>query len=316
MKNSLEILDVGEVHVSRPKLLVTGGNGLVGSTIDCDLRIGSEFDLRDPKVCDDLFFNSKPLNVIHCAGKVGGLGGNMNFKGEFFYDNIMINTNVIESCRKYGVKKLVSFLSTCVFPADVTYPLTEKKIHLGEPHTSNYPYAYAKRMADIQLKAYREQYGLNYVSVIPTNIYGPKDNFNLDNGHVIPSLIHKCYLAKKTGGDFKVWGSGKPLREFIYSEDIGRLTEWILENYNEEEPIILSTSEEVSIKTVVELIVKYMDFRGNVVWQDDKPDGQFRKPSDNSKLLSYLPDFKFTNIEKGLEKTINWFINNYESSRK
>ena len=316
MKNSLEILDVGEVHVSRPKLLVTGGKGLVGSTIDCDLRIGSEFDLRDPKVCDDLFFNSKPLNVIHCAGKVGGLGGNMNFKGEFFYDNIMINTNVIESCRKYGVKKLVSFLSTCVFPADVTYPLTEKKIHLGEPHISNYPYAYAKRMADIQLKAYREQYGLNYVSVIPTNIYGPKDNFNLDNGHVIPSLIHKCYLAKKTGDDFKVWGSGKPLREFIYSEDVGRLTEWILENYNEEEPIILSTSEEVSIKTVVELIVKYMDFRGNVVWQDDKPDGQFRKPSDNSKLLSYLPDFKFTSIEKGLEKTVNWFINNYESSRK
>ncbi len=316
MKNSLEILDVGEVHVSRPKLLVTGGKGLVGSTIDCDLRIGSEFDLRDPKVCDDLFFNSKPLNVIHCAGKVGGLGGNMNFKGEFFYDNIMINTNVIESCRKYGVKKLVSFLSTCVFPADVTYPLTEKKIHLGEPHISNYPYAYAKRMADIQLKAYREQYGLNYVSVIPTNIYGPKDNFNLDNGHVIPSLIHKCYLAKKTGDDFKVWGSGKPLREFIYSEDVGRLTEWILENYNEEEPIILSTSEEVSIKTVVELIVKYMDFRGDVVWQDDKPDGQFRKPSDNSKLLSYLPDFKFTSIEKGLEKTVNWFINNYESSRK
>tara|TARA_B100001094_G_scaffold58842_1_gene54312 strand:- start:8564 stop:9514 length:951 start_codon:yes stop_codon:yes gene_type:complete len=316
MKNSLEILDVGEVHVSRPKLLVTGGKGLVGSTIDCDLRIGSEFDLRDPKVCDDLFFNSKPLNVIHCAGKVGGLGGNMNFKGEFFYDNIMINTNVIESCRKYGVKKLVSFLSTCVFPADVTYPLTEKKIHLGEPHISNYPYAYAKRMADIQLKAYREQYGLNYVSVIPTNIYGPKDNFNLDNGHVIPSLIHKCYLAKKTGDDFKVWGSGKPLREFIYSEDVGRLTEWILENYNEEEPIILSTSEEVSIKTVVELIVKYMDFRGDVVWQDDKPDGQFRKPSDNGKLLSYLPDFKFTSIEKGLEKTVNWFINNYESSRK
>ena len=226
MKNSLEILDVGEVHVSRPKLLVTGGKGLVGSTIDCDLRIGSEFDLRDPKVCDDLFFNSKPLNVIHCAGKVGGLGGNMNFKGEFFYDNIMINTNVIESCRKYGVKKLVSFLSTCVFPADVTYPLTEKKIHLGEPHISNYPYAYAKRMADIQLKAYREQYGLNYVSVIPTNI------------------------------------------------------------------------------------------RGDVVWQDDKPDGQFRKPSDNGKLLSYLPDFKFTSIEKGLEKTVNWFINNYESSRK
>ena len=171
-------------------------------------------------------------------------------------------------------------------------------------------------MADIQLRAYREQYGLNYVSVIPTNIYGPNDNFNLKNGHVIPSLIHKCYLAKKNNEDFKVWGSGKPLREFIYSEDVGRLTEWVLENYDEEEPIILSTSEEVSIREVVNLIVKYMDFKGDVVWQDDKPDGQFRKPSDNSKLLSYLPDFKFTSIESGLEKTIRWFINNYESSRK
>ena len=316
MKSSLEILDVGEVHVPRPKLMVTGGNGLVGSTINCDLRVGSEFDLRNPEICDKLFFKNKPLNVIHCAGKVGGLGGNMNFKGEFFYDNIMINTNVIESCRKYGVKKLVSFLSTCVFPANVKYPLTEKKIHLGEPHDSNYPYAYAKRMADIQLRAYREQYGLNYVSVIPTNIYGPNDNFNLKNGHVIPSLIHKCYLAKKNNEDFKVWGSGKPLREFIYSEDVGRLTEWVLENYDEEEPIILSTSEEVSIREVVNLIVKYMDFKGDVVWQDDKPDGQFRKPSDNSKLLSYLPDFKFTSIEIGLEKTIRWFIKNYESSRK
>ena len=314
--SDLEILDGGEIDVERPQLMVTGGNGLVGSAIDCDLRIGSEFDLRDSKICDNLFFQSKPINVIHCAGKVGGLGGNMNYKGEFFYDNIMINTNVIECCRKYDVKKLVSFLSTCVFPADVEYPLTEKKIHLGEPHFSNYPYAYAKRMADIQLRAYREQYGLNYVSVIPTNIYGPKDNFNLENGHVIPSLIHKCYVAKKNGEDFKVWGSGKPLREFIYSKDVGALTEWVLENYDEEEPLIISNSEEVSIKQVVELIVEYMEFRGNVIWQDDKPDGQFRKPSDNSKLLSYLPDFKFTPIETGLKETIEWFIKNYYNCRK
>ena len=316
ISRSLDTFDMSEVTINVPELMVTGGNGLVGSTIECDLRLGSEFDLRDPKICNDLFLEARPVNVIHCAGKVGGLGGNMNKKGEFFYDNIMINTNVIESCRKYGVKKLVSFLSTCVFPADVEYPLTEKKIHLGEPHNSNYPYAYAKRMADIQLKAYREQYGLNYVSVIPTNIYGPKDNFNLENGHVIPSLIHKCYLAKKNGDDFKVWGSGKPLREFIFSKDVGRLTHWVLENYEEEEPIIFSNSEEVSIKEVVELIVRYMEFPGNVVWQSDKPDGQFRKPSDNSKLLSYLPNFKFTSLAEGLKETIDWFVGNYENCRK
>lgn len=167
MKSNLEVIDVGEVHIKRPHLLVTGGGGLVGSNISADIKTNSSQDLRNPNVCNSLFQKEKPLNVVHCAAKVGGLGGNMNMKGEFFYDNIMINTNVIESCRKHGVNKLVCFLSTCVFPDDVEYPLTEKKIHLGEPHNSNYPYAYAKRMADIQIRAYREQYDLNYVSVIP-----------------------------------------------------------------------------------------------------------------------------------------------------
>ena len=297
--------------------LVTGGRGLVGSSITGNtLKVGSDFDLRDTSVANKLFSDLQPTNVIHCAGRVGGLGGNMNMKGEFFYDNIMINTNVIESCRKYGVKKLVCFLSTCVFPNDVEYPLTEKKIHSGPPHTSNDAYSYAKRMADIQIRAYREQYGLNYVSVIPTNIYGPNDNFDLVNGHVVPSLIHKCYLAKKNNTPFKIWGSGKPLREFIFSKDVGKLTEWVLKNYEEEEPIIFSTSQEVSIKDVVGLIVKHMSFTGEVVWEDDKPDGQFRKPSDNSKLLSYLPDFKFTSLDNGLKETIDWFIENYENCKK
>ena len=316
MEDGLEVIDVGEVHVKRPKLMVTGGKGLVGSSIECDVRVGSEVDLRNSQECDELFRRERPLNVIHCAAKVGGLGGNMEYKGEFFYDNIMINTNVIESCRKYGVKKLVCFLSTCVFPDDVEYPLTENKVHLGEPHHSNYPYAYSKRMADIQIRAYREQYGVNYVSVIPTNIYGPRDNFDLKNGHVIPSLIHKCYLAKKHNTPFKIWGTGKPLREFIYSKDISKLTKWTLEHYNSVDPIIFSTSQEISIKELVKLIVKYMEFDGEVVWEDDKPDGQFRKPSDNSKLLSYLPDFKFTPIEKGLKETIEWFNKNYKIIKK
>ena len=299
------------------KTLVTGGSGLVGSAISgTKMKIGSSFDLRDSVITDNLFKDLEPQNVIHCAAKVGGLGGNMNMKGEFYYDNIMINTNVIESCRKHNVKKLVCFLSTCVFPDSIDYPLTEKKIHLGEPHNSNYPYAYAKRMADIQIKAYREQYGLNYVCVIPTNIYGPNDNFNLKNGHVIPSLIHKCYLAKKSNTPFRVWGSGRPLREFIYSKDVAKLTDWVLNNYDEDEPIILSTSEEISIFEVVNLIVKHMEFTGEVIWETDKPDGQFRKPSDNSKLLSYLPDFKFTSLDDGLKETIKWFLDNYKTCRK
>ena len=230
--------------------------------------------------------------------------------------NIMINTNVIESARKSNVKNLVCFLSTCVFPDNVSYPLTEDKIHLGEPHFSNYPYAYAKRMADVQIRAYREQYGLNYTSVIPTNIYGPNDNFSLEHGHVMPMLIHKLYLAKKNNSDFTVWGSGKPLREFIFSKDVARLSEWAVENYNESEPIIFSPSQEISIIDLVDLLVKEFNFKGKVIFDDTKPDGQFRKPSDNSKLKSYLPDFKFTPIEEGVKETINWFIQNYENVRK
>ena len=298
------------------KILVTGGNGLVGSSIKSDVKIGKEFDLRNSEETNKMFELHKPTHVIHCAGKVGGLSANMNYKGEFFYDNIMINTNVIEFARKHNVKKLVSFLSTCIFPNEIEYPITEKKIHFGEPHFSNYPYAYAKRMADIQIRAYREQYGVEYVSVIPTNIYGPNDNFSLNNGHVIPMLLHKLYLAQKNNTDFIVWGSGKPLREFIYSKDIARLSEWALDNYNESEPIIFGNSEEISIEDLVDLLVKEFNFKGNVIFDKSKPDGQFRKPSDNSKLKTYLPGFKFTPIEEGLKETITWFIENYENTRK
>ena len=298
-------------------IMVTGGSGLVGSTINADIKLSSkDADLRNWNETISIFEKYKPDEVIHCAGKVGGVGSNMNYKGEFFYDNIMINTNVLEACRMTGVKKVVSFLSTCIFPDDIEYPLTEKKIHIGEPHNSNYAYAYAKRMLDIQSRAYKEQYGVNYTCVIPTNIYGPDDNFNLENGHVLPALIHKCYLAKKNNTDFVIWGSGKPLREFIYSEDVARLTEWALDNYEEEEPIIFSTSDEISIGNVAEMVVYYMGFKGKLILDDEKPDGQFRKPSDNSKLKSYLPDFKFTPIEKGIEKSVNWFIENYEKARK
>ncbi len=301
------------------KVLVTGGYGLVGSMFNEPKYIplsSSEADLRIRKEVDDVFEKIDFDGVIHCAAKVGGVGGNMKYKGEFFYDNIMINTNVIESARVHGIKNLVTFLSTCIFPNEVNYPLTESKIHLGPPHFSNDAYAYAKRMADIQIRAYKEQYGLNYKSVIPTNIYGPNDNYDIKNGHVIPSLIHKCYLARENKTDFEIWGTGKPLREFIFSQDVAKLTEWVLENYNENEPIILSTSEEISIKEIVDIIVELMNFKGNVVWNVDKPDGQFRKPSDNSKIKSYLPNFKFTPLYEGLKYTIEYFEKNYNIIRK
>jgi GDP-L-fucose synthase len=299
-------------------ILVTGGNGLVGSEFIGDKYYkpsSKEYNLIDKEETHHLM-SKKFDGVIHCAAKVGGVGANMKYKGDFFYDNIMMNTNVINGARLSNVKNLVCFLSTCIFPDNIEYPLTEKKIHLGPPHFSNDAYAYAKRMADIQIKAYREQYGLNYKSVIPTNIYGPNDNYSLENGHVIPSLIHKCFLARENKTDFVVWGSGKPLREFIFSQDVAKLTEWVLENYDEPEPIILSTSEEISIREIVSMITDLMDFKGKVLFDTTKPDGQFRKPSDNSKIKTYLPDFKFTPIYDGLKTTIKHFEKDYKNIRK
>ena len=253
--------------------------------------------------------------IIHCAAKVGGIKANSEHLGEFYYDNIIMNSNVLEAARITGIKKVVSFMSTCVFPADATYPLTPDQIHLGEPHQSNYAYAYSKRMVEGQSRAYRDQYGCNFVTVIPCNIYGKHDNFNLESGHVIPSLIHKCYLAKQYDTPFEVWGTGRAYREFIYAEDIGKLMSWVMENYDDSEPLIISPDEEVSIAQIAQEIAYRMEFNG-VIRYNQKLDGQLRKPSDNSKLKKLIGDFKFTTIEQGLEESIGWFVENYERARK
>jgi GDP-L-fucose synthase len=257
-----------------------------------------------------------PTAIIHTAAKVGGVWANMNYKANFFYDNIMMNTNIIHESAFQKVEKLIVFLSTCVFPDSVEYPLDETKIHAGPPHSSNDAYAYAKRMAEVQVRAYNQQYKTKYFCVIPTNVYGPNDNYDIENGHVLPSLIHKCYLAKKNNTDWEVWGDGSPLREFIFSRDVANLCDLLLQNYQEESPIILSTSSEISIREMVEIIGKIMKFTGKIKWIKDKPNGQFRKPSDNSKLLSIVGDYKFTPLEEGLTETVEYFIKNYDTIRK
>ena len=298
------------------KTLVTGGNGLVGSTIDSDFKPTREgLDLMNiDEICEYIIHNDID-SIVHCAAKVGGIKANTEQLGQFYYDNISINTNILEAARKTKVKKVVSFLSTCVFPSDATYPLTSDQMHNGEPHPSNYAYAYAKRMLEVQSRAYRDEYGCNFVTVIPCNIYGPNDNYNLDSGHVIPSLIHKCYLAKKNNTDFEIWGTGTPYREFIYSKDVGYLTQWVLENYDDPEPLILSPNEEISIATIAQEIAWRMGYEGSIFYNQER-DGIFRKPSDNSKLKSLLPEYKFVPIEIGLKQSIDWFIENYDKARK
>lgn len=302
------------------KILVTGGSGLVGRCFEDDrfIRTQSRKDLNllDKKSISDFLDNSEIDGIIHCAAKVGGIKGNIDHQAEFVYENLIMNTNIIEESRLAGIKKLISFSSTCIFPDNIEYPLSPDKIHYGPPHKSNYGYAYSKRMSEIQIQTYREQYGLNYFSVIPSNIYGPGDNYDIVNGHVIPSLIHKFYIAKENKGDVEIWGSGKPLREFIFSKDVAKLTELLYDNYTEGIPVILSSSEEISIKDVVLLIAEIFDFKGNIKFDLSKPEGQFRKPSDNSHIRSMFPNFKFTPIEDGLKESIEWFVNNYPNLRK
>ncbi len=304
------------------KIMVTGADGLVGSAVrrlnpaDTVYVTRKDVDLTNFEETKKFINKIAPTHVIHLAAQVGGIGGNSMHSGEFFRNNIMININVLEAARLAGVNRLVSFMSTCVFPDKTTYPLNEKDLHGGPPHHSNFGYAYAKRMLEVQSSAYRKEWGCNFNVLIPTNIYGPNDNFNLTEGHVLPSLIHKCYLAKQNNTPLTIWGSGKPLREFVLSDDIARLTLWALDNYNEESPLILSSGEEVSIGDMVKLIVKLMDFKGEVVFDSTKPDGQFRKPSDVTKLRKYLPDFKFVPVEEGVASTVKWFVENYPNVRK
>jgi len=299
------------------KIIVTGGRGLVGRCFDSDRFFRStSHNLTERDQVRNYLQSVKAEGIIHTAAKVGGVKGNMSFPADFTYQNLMMNTILIEEARLAGIRKLVSFASTCVFPDKAEYPLTPEQIHLGPPHQSNYGYAYAKRMADVQIQAYREQYGVNYFSVIPCNIYGPGDNYDLENGHVIPALIHKFYLAKERGEDVTIWGSGNPLREFIFSKDVAKLVELLYDNYQSGVPVILSTGEEVSIGDMVSMIAEIFGFKGKIIFDKDKPEGQFRKPSDNSIIKEMFPDFKFTQVKDGLRESIEWFISNYPNLRK
>lgn len=303
------------------KVLITGGTGMIGSsfknitTNNKLVYVGSSYNLTKKRESDRMLYDHHPDAVIHLAAKVGGVKGNMSKMYNFYTDNIKINTNVIDSCKEFGIKRVVSLLSTCIYPNKVTYPLTEDQIHSGEPHPSNFGYAYAKRMLDIHSRSLRAQYGLKYISAIPNNVYGPNDNFDLENGHVIPSIIRKIYEAKITGKEPVFWGTGNSLREFTYSEDIARAIINLLENYNDPLPVNIGKTGEIQIKDVVQKISSILDYNLGVVWDKSKPEGQHRKPSTNKRFLKICKDFEYTLLDDGLEKTCKWFLKNYPNIR-
>lgn len=299
-------------------ILVTGGTGLVGKAVEYITQHEGAPDERWVFVCSKdadllslestkaLFDRVKPTHVLHLAAQVGGLFANMRDKVGFWRNNIIMQDNIFQACKDAKVQKLVSCLSTCVFPDKTSYPIDETMVHNGPPHFSNEGYAYAKRMVDMQNRLYNEQYGCNFTSVIPTNIFGPHDNYDLADSHVIPGLIHKCYMAKQEGKPFTIMGSGKPLRQFIYSRDLARLMIWVLREYPEVHPIILSVDEadEVTIADVAMSIVDAMEFKGPVEFDSSKADGQYKKTASNAKLRKYLPDFKFTPFKQADRKSV------------
>lgn len=301
------------------KILVLGGSGLIGKNLAnyvSNANISGEWifcsskdaDLTVYNEVEQLFNKYKPTHVINLAAYVGGLYHNMREPVTFFEQNTLININVMRASK--NVKKLISILSTCIFPDDIEYPITEDKLHNGPPHESNEGYSYAKRMVDVLSRSYNKQYGTNYVSIIPGNLYGKHDSFNLDNAHVIPALIHKCYLAKRENKDFVVSGTGCPLRQFTYAEDLAKYLVWVLDNYNENSPLIISNEIEYSIWDVASTIANKMDFKGKIILDSTQSDGQYKKTVSCEKLKKINTDLFFTDLELGISNTISWFCGN------
>ena len=307
------------------KFLLTGGAGFLGSFIvdkliekgvkKQDIRIprSKNHDLRTWENCKEVV---KDIDiVIHLAARVGGIGFNMKYPANLFYDNAMMGIQLLEASRLAGVKKFIGMGTVCSYPKFTPVPFKEDDLWNGFPEETNSPYGIAKKILLVQQQAYRAQYGFDSIYLIPVNLYGPRDHFDPEDSHVIPALIFKFSEAKRNNeGKVTVWGTGRVSREFLYVEDAAQAILDATENYNKPEPINIGTSEEIMIKDLVDLIKDLVGYKGNIVWDSKKPDGQPKRKLDVSKAEQQF-GFKSTiNLEQGLQKTITWFNNNYYNS--
>ena len=259
-----------------------------------------------------MFADHRPDWVVALAGYVGGIGANLAYPADFFYRNIVIQTLTIHEAWKAGVKKLLTVMGGCSYPASAPSPISEERMWEGLPAFESTPYSVAKKMALIQSEAYRRQYGFNSIVLIPGNVYGEYDNFEVENSHVIPATIRKFFEAGRAGdSEVKMWGSGKPTRDFVYAADVAELFPWFLENYDISEPVNLSTARSTSIRELAETVKELTGFRGEIAWDTSKPDGKMLKIFDNRKLKGLGLDCP-TPLREGLERTIRWFAKNYD----
>jgi GDP-L-fucose synthase len=304
-------------------ILVTGGAGFLGSFVverllergvpkeNIFILHSEEYDLRKWENCEKVVKNQDV--VIHLAAKAGGIGFNREKPGELFYDNAIMSIQMMEAARQAGVEKFVAIGTICAYPKFTPVPFKEDDLWNGYPEETNAPYGLAKKMILVQAQAYRQQYGFNVIYLLPVNLYGPRDNFDPKSSHVIPALIKKVADAKKEKKDFiEVWGTGKATREFLYVEDAAEGIVLATEKYNKPEPVNLGSGMEISIKDLVELICRLMDFKGEIRWDTTKPDGQPRRMLDTSRAEKEFGFKAKTDFETGLKKIIEWYLNSYE----
>ena len=299
-------------------VLVTGGAGFLGSHVVEELeRRGcrsifvprsTKYDLREKGDIQRCLADCKPDLVIHLAAVVGGIGANREHPGSFLYDNAIMGISLIEECRKFGVEKMTLLGTICAYPKITPIPFREENLWNGYPEETNAPYGLAKKLMLVKSQAYRQEYGFNSIYLLPVNLYGPRDNFDPSSSHVIPALIKKIHDAKKAGDSQMVcWGTGSATREFLYVEDCARAIVAASEKYDGAEPVNLGSGMEISIYDLVHLIAKLMDFKGEIVWDRSKPDGQPRRCLDTSRAEKYFGFKASVPFEDGLRKTIEWY---------
>jgi GDP-L-fucose synthase len=300
------------------RVVVTGGNGFLGRPL-CEAleKLGpaeifvprsAEFDLRDCEAIRRLLALTRPHVVVHLAAVVGGIGANRMYPGKYFYDNAIMGIQLMEQSRLAGVEKFVALATVCSYPKHTPVPFHEEEIWNGYPEETNAPYGLAKKMMLVQAQAYRQQYGFNAITLLPVNLYGPRDNFDLETSHVVPALIRKVIEARDAGRNFiEVWGSGAASREFLYVRDAAQGIALATEHYDQPEPVNLGSGQEITIRDLTRMICDLCGFQGEIRWNSSKPDGQPRRCLDTSRATREFGFTAATSFREGLIETISWY---------
>jgi GDP-L-fucose synthase len=306
---------------AQKRVVVTGGAGFLGSFVveklherGCQNVIvprAREYDLRDKDAIVRLYKDCRPHIVIHLAAVVGGIGANRANPGRFFYDNAIMGIQLMEYARMAEIEKFVAIGTICAYPKFASVPFKEDDLWNGYPEETNAPYGLAKKMLLVQAQAYRAQYGFNAIYLLPVNLYGPRDNFDLETSHVIPALIRKCVEANENrGNEIVLWGDGSPTREFLYVEDAAEAILLATERYDGAEPVNLGTGEEVTIKELAKMIATEVGFSGEIVWDKTKPNGQPRRRLDVGRAKELFGFQAEHRVGEGIPKTVEWFLAN------